>query len=86
MVGTPLLVDEQFYHLPDGAKNLIGFWMRKAQTHPAKSTTSWFAKYHNSQNCMVWNEYVKERIIKQLPKIRKWRVLLGVTTLLTSNR
>lgn len=70
-------ISEQYKALDEGAKNLIGFWMGKAQTRPAQRLTNWFVKYHNKSGCMVWNEYVKDRIISQLPKIRKWQAILG---------
>lgn len=63
-------------------RNLIGFWTAKARTRPSKSLGNWFVTYYNAQSCHVWNEFVKDRIIRQLPKIRKWQAILGDYTIL----
>lgn len=79
ILDLPTLVDVHIFDFKDALKelqqserDLIGFWMGKAQTRPPKSVTNWFEKYHKKSGCMVWNEFVKDRIINQLPKIRKW--------------
>jgi len=63
--------------LPEVERNLIGFWTAKARPQPSKTLGGWFTTYYKEKNCRVWNEYVKDRIISQLPKIRKWRAIQG---------
>jgi site-specific DNA-adenine methylase len=58
-------------------RDLIGFWTAKARPQPSKSLGNWFTTYYKEKGCRVWNEYVKDRIISQLPKIRKWQAILG---------
>ena len=70
----------KFNHIDDldceeGAKNLIGFWIGKGKTTPAKSKSKWGRQYENSGDCKVWGEKVKERIVSQLPKIKHWKTL-----------
>ena len=42
----------------------IGFWIFKASTRPGKTVSVWFTQYADTNQCMVWNEAVKNRIIK----------------------
>lgn len=74
--------EDALKELQQAERDLIGFWMGKAQTRPAKSITNWFEKYHKKSGCMVWNEFVKDRIINQLPKIRKWYAIQDDYTIL----
>lgn len=46
-------------------RDLIGFWLAKARPQPSKIGS-----------CRVWGDAVKDRIISQLPKIRKWQAIL----------
>jgi site-specific DNA-adenine methylase len=84
ILALPTLSDSHIFDFNDALKelqqaerDLIGFWMGKAQTRPAQSPTNWFKKYHKKSSCTVWNEFVKDRIINQLPKIRKWKAIVG---------
>jgi len=56
---------------------LIGFWTAKARPRPSKILGPWFFKYNQQSSCRTWNQNVKNRIAKQLIKIRKWEVILG---------
>lgn len=84
ILDLPTLGDSHIFDFEDAlkklepaAQNLIGFWTAKARSQPSKSLGNWFTTYHKDKSCRVWNEYVKERIAKQLTKIRKWTVVLG---------
>lgn len=61
----------------NSAIDLIGFWVGKGKTTPVHHITKWWKKYHSEKCCRVWNEYTKQRIIKQLPKIRNWHAFLN---------
>ena len=63
--------------VPQEAKWLIGFWIKKASVTAGKSRTAWARQYRNSTDCKVWNEAVRHRIATQLPGIRGWRAKLG---------
>jgi site-specific DNA-adenine methylase len=82
--SLPTMGDKHIYDFEDALsklqpveQNLIGFWTAKARPQPSKSLGNWFTTYYKEKSCRVWNEYVKDRIIKQLPKIKKWQAILG---------
>lgn len=60
------------------AKNFIGFWLVRGSTAPRMVPTGWMKQdgiiegYPSS----FWGEKVRERIKKQLPYIKHWRVFL----------
>lgn len=64
-------------YFPNAAIDLIGFWVGRGKTTPVHHVTKWWRQYHRDNCARVWNEYCKERIIKQLPKIRNWQAILG---------
>jgi len=64
-------------YFPSPAIDLIGFWVGRAKTTPVHNVTGWWRQYHSDNCCRVWNESVKERIIRQLPKISNWQAYLG---------
>ena len=79
ILNLPTLGDSDIFDFECSLKKLepeeralIGFWTAKARPRTAKILGNWFFEYHKEKSCRVWNEYVKERIVKQLPKIRKW--------------
>lgn len=65
---------EQMLSLPDGPRQLCGFWVSKGRAEPSKALSPWYFQYRNENNCRVWGRAVKHRIIAQMPMIRKWRV------------
>lgn len=60
--------------IPQEAKWLIGFWIGKGRTSPAKMRSAWGRQYRSSTNCRVWGEPLRERIAKQISKIRQWQI------------
>lgn len=68
-------------YFPDSAVDLIGFWVGRGKTTPVHNVTKWWKQYHQDHCARVWNKYAKERITKQLPKIRKWQAYVGDYTL-----
>jgi len=58
----------------DGAKNFIGFWVGKGKATPGKTRSSWGRKYKDSKDCKVWGEGVKNRVSKQVSKIKDWEI------------
>lgn len=63
--------------IPQEAKWLIGYWIKKASVTAGKSRTAWARQYRHSGDCKVWGEVARERIANQLPGIRGWKVKLG---------
>lgn len=54
------------------AKWLIGFWLNPGCENPWKSKSKW-AK--SRTNCgSYWGQSIKERLVKQLPRIRHWQI------------
>lgn len=62
-------------------RDLIGFWLAKARPQPSKILGSWFVKYYKDRSCRVWGDAVKDRIISQLSKIRRWYAIQGNYTI-----
>lgn len=63
------------YALPQEAKWLIGFWLNRGSATPKKSRTAYSARTDRAQ--LNWGARAKERIIRQLPRLEGWSVLLG---------
>jgi hypothetical protein len=63
--------------IPQEAKWLIGYWIKKASVTGGKSRTAWARLYRHSGDCKVWGEAARERIASQLVGIRGWKALLG---------
>ena len=66
------------YDLSPGAKYLIGFWLNRGSATPKKSRTAYSARTDKAQ--LNWGTRAKERIVQQLPLIRKWNVISGPYT------
>jgi len=84
ILNLPILGDSHIYdfkcalkELKQVERDLIGFWTAKARPRPSNILGNWFIKFHKKRSCRVWGDAVKNRIIKQLPKIRKWKAILG---------
>jgi len=58
------------------ARHLIGFWLNKGTTSPARSPSAWqrTGKYSPGN---FWGEPVKQRIASQVGYIRHWKVICG---------
>jgi hypothetical protein len=63
--------------IPQGAKNLIGFWIGKGKASPGITKSKWGKQYSDATDCKVWNAAVRVRIASQLEKIRHWEVISG---------
>lgn len=61
----------------DEAKLLIGWWMRKGQSTPAKTLkdNQWTRLWFNGGNCSYWGTGIKYRIASQLKYIRHWKIV-----------
>ncbi len=72
------LNDEIFKKLGCEQKNLVARWVSKGRARPNANTLGdWYHKYKSKHGCMVWGDGVKQRIIDQLPLIRKWKIIQG---------
>lgn len=58
--------------LPQGAKNLIGFWCNKGAAGPCHTPSAWM----RSGACpdSYWGAAIRRRIADQVPLIKHWRV------------
>lgn len=54
------------------ARNLVGFWLGRAQRSPSKKLTPW-ARDGRWPLCF-WGDSVRERIARQVEQIRHWKV------------
>jgi len=57
--------------IPQEARWLIGFWLNKAKSSPAKSPGSWMRK--RFQGYQFWGEKIRKRIAQQVPYIKHWK-------------
>ena len=63
------------YAICQEAKWLIGFWLNRGSASPKKTRTAYSARTERAQ--LVWGSRAKQRIIDQLPAIRRWTVSYG---------
>lgn len=63
------------YTLPQEAKWLIGFWLNRGSAQPKKSRTAYSARTDKRQ--LNWGRAAKERIARQLPQVKGWRIWQG---------
>ena len=63
--------------IPQEAKWLLGYWIKKGSVTAGKSRTAWARQYRYSPDCKVWGEPARERIASQLHGIRDWKAVLG---------
>lgn len=58
------------------ARHLIGYWINKAQSWPARRPSQWMIK-HTERPGSFWGPQVRRVIADQLPRIRHWEVHHG---------
>lgn len=63
--------------VPEGARNLIGFWMARGASTPKTRPTAWMTKHAEKYPGCFWGERVRERIASQVDAIKHWEVVLG---------
>ena len=63
--------------MPDGPRQLVGFWVSKGRAEVSNTLSPWYFRYRNAHDCRVWGPAVKHRISKQLPMIRAWEIHHG---------
>lgn len=61
--------------LPQEARWLIGFWINRGSSTPAKSRTAYSARTDRGQ--LVWGARAKARIAQQLPALANWSIREG---------
>lgn len=66
---------DDFQHLPQEARWLIGFWLNRGSASPKKSRTAYSARTDRAQ--LNWGARAKERIAAQVDAIRGWTVTEG---------
>lgn len=69
--------NEELIHLPDGPRQLLGFWVSKGRAEKSRTLSPWYFQYRNAKACRVWGPAVKERIARQLQGIRNWKIVMG---------
>ena len=68
--------DVRDLHIPQEARDLIGFWLNIAQAAPACKPSLWVRQKRalGDDRCYLWNISVRSRIAYQVNYIRHWRV------------
>lgn len=72
-VGYDQSVDD--LAVPQEARWLIGWWLNKGTSAPAKTPSAWMRQ--GTHDNSYWGEVIKQRIAGQLEHIRHWRVIEG---------
>lgn len=73
ILSLPAKVDHvDNFNIPQEAKWLIGFWLKKATAYPGKTPSTW-------QNSRVrpnshWGTAIRARLAYQVEKIRHWKI------------
>lgn len=67
---------DEISQFPQEVKWLVGFWMNAATVSPCKTLSSSAAKRIRSgvTTGFCWRKSIKERIVRQMPLVRHWRV------------
>lgn len=61
--------------VPQEAKWLIGWWLNKGSAVPKKRASTFMLKH--PKGAPYWSQGIRERIARQLPRIRHWKVTTG---------
>ena len=74
-----LQLEENIIHVDDHnltpeQKTLIGFWISRGNSHPAKKTSTWFCNQRSDHRNNYWGQGAKQRIASQLKHIRHWKI------------
>jgi len=77
ILRIPLVATEEELKnvVPEEARILIGFWWGKALVEPATKPTGWLNENNPKYNVQYWGVSRRERIAKQVDKIKHWTVL-----------
>jgi hypothetical protein len=65
---------DDFQHLPQEARWLIGFWLNRGSATPKKTRTAYSARTDRSQ--LNWGERARARIAADVHRVSHWRVRL----------
>src|SRR5205823_13183454 len=57
------------------ARDLVGFWMNRAVTQPAKRRSDWAR--HPDTRAKYWGPRIRWRIASQVSRIRHWEIIQG---------
>lgn len=66
-------VDDLPSWVPEEARWLVGFWCNSASVTPKKRPSKWVRE----NNVGGWQGWIRERIARQIVKIRHWEVIHG---------
>lgn len=61
--------------VPKEAKWLIGFWLNKGSSTPAKSPSAWMRA--GNHDTSFWGQAIRERIASQVDSIKHWTIIEG---------
>ena len=75
----PLLLPNQrvseLKRIPEEARTLIGFWMRTGSAEPRDVPSPWAKNPAYADR--FWGEHIRERIARQVVRIRDWEISCG---------
>jgi hypothetical protein len=78
VMAIPVEIDH-VYELPPSvcqeARDLIGFWLNRGMSQPAKQRSQWARS--EAYRHLFWGQQIRYRIASQLEKIRHWTIIHG---------
>lgn len=69
--------NEELAALPNGPRQLLGFWVSKGRAQVSGVLSPWYFRYRDSDDCKVWGAPVKRRIASQVDRIKGWQIICG---------
>jgi hypothetical protein len=73
VAALPLDPDEALALPPGPRRDLIGFWLGRCRSTPARSASKWCRSAHWPSS--FWSERIRERLALQVERIRHWRMI-----------
>lgn len=72
------LIDLEDCEYPPAMRDLIGFWFGRGNAWPSRRLAPKnLLNKSGHRKASYWGEQVKQRIARQLPKIKRWQVIEG---------
>jgi hypothetical protein len=69
-------VDELPASVCQEARNLVGFWLNRGLTQPAKRRSGW-ARSDSPYRSFFWDQMIRKRIASQVDRVKHWKVIHG---------
>lgn len=65
---------DEVFALARGPQLLVRFWVSKGRAEPSGTLSPWYFRWRGANDCRVWGDAVKRRIIDQKPILDGWSI------------